>query len=112
MAGNTRRRANAWEGPGRALDVLRLPGGALEALADDEPDRIGVRDDPAAASPDEGQRLTPHEPGDDVQAGPVGLGPLAEAQRPSADHAAFGGQEVRGRNPAGRRLTEILEHEI
>ena len=38
------------------LDLLRLPGRALDPFADDEPDRIDVRDDPATAPPNQGKR--------------------------------------------------------
>ena len=36
------------QGPGCVADVLRLPGGALDAHPDDEPDRERVRDGAAA----------------------------------------------------------------
>ena len=43
--------------PGPAADVLRLPGRALEAPADDEPDRVDVRHGAAARGRDEGRGL-------------------------------------------------------
>ena len=44
------------EGSRRAADLLRLPGRALDAPADDQPDREHVRHGAPAASPDQGQR--------------------------------------------------------
>ena len=57
------------EGSGRAVDVLRLPGRALEAPANNQPDRVDVRHDPLTPSPDQGEWHSTNEPGDDVQAG-------------------------------------------
>ena len=44
-------------------------------------------------SSDEGQQLTPDEPGDDVQAGPVRSGPLEMAQASSADYTFIEGKK-------------------
>src|SRR5690606_5891362 len=69
------------EGPRRAALVLRLPGRALEAPADDEPDRIDVRHDPAAASKNERQRQPRRLADDDVQTRRERREALATAQR-------------------------------
>ena len=61
------------EGSRRAADVLRLPGRALGSLANDEPDRIDVRDDSASSSKDQRQRHPTSKLGDDVQARSISL---------------------------------------
>ena len=38
------------EGPGRLVDVLRLPGRTLVALANDQPDRVDVRHDSSSGT--------------------------------------------------------------
>ena len=58
------------EGSRRAADFLRLPGRTLEAPADDESDRIDVRDDPPTTPTHQRQRYQANEPGHDVQARP------------------------------------------
>ena len=69
------------EGPRGAAGVLRLPGRALAALADDEPDRERVRDSAAEDSQD--ARLPEPEDGvrDGVPAVAVGAGEMAQAKR-------------------------------
>ena len=52
----------------RLLSVLRLPRRALEAPADDEPDRVDVRDGPAARARDQGRGLPDGRARDGVQA--------------------------------------------
>ncbi len=46
------------EGPRGTADVLRFSCGALDASADDQPDREHVRHRPAANRQDQGLRLT------------------------------------------------------
>ena len=60
------------ERPRGADDVLRLPGRTLEAPANDESDRVDVRDDPTTPPPYEGKWHTTDKLGHDVQAGSVG----------------------------------------
>ncbi len=90
-----------------ATDVLRLPGRTLETSSYNQPDRKHSRDDPLAASKNERQRNTSHEPGDDVQAGSVSAETLETPQRPRADHPPARRKTIRGWSVAGRRL-EIL----
>ena len=54
------------EGPGRAADVLRLPGRALASHPDDQPDRERVLDGAAPARQDEGEREPGGVPDDGV----------------------------------------------
>src|SRR5262249_40215631 len=56
---------------------LRLPGGALGASANDEPDRIDVRHGAVADGQDEGERVEGRLPDDGVQADGGGLEDLA-----------------------------------
>ena len=56
------------EGSRCVAGVLRLPGGALGAHPDDEPDRERVRDGAAEARQDEGEREPGGVPGDGLQA--------------------------------------------
>ena len=64
-----------------AARLLRLPGRALEAPADDQPDREHVRHGPPAASPDQGQRQPHRLPHDGLQAHAVRSQEMAAAQR-------------------------------
>ena len=72
------------EGPGRVVDVLRLPSRALEAPADDESDRVDLLDDPPTPSTHQGERHTTNEPGDDVQTGSLRRETLAPLRRSRA----------------------------
>src|SRR5262249_55393711 len=72
------------QGPGGVAGLLRLPGGALGAPADDQPDRIDVRHGAAADDQDEGEREPVGLPGDGVQADGVGREELAVAERGKA----------------------------
>src|SRR5262249_12068020 len=67
-------------GPGRVAGLLRLPGGALGASANDEPDRIDVRHGAVADGQDEGERVEGRLPDDGVQADGGGLEDLAVAE--------------------------------
>ena len=88
------------------LDVLRLPGRALDPLADDQSHREHVRHGAPAASPDQGQRLTHGLPDDGLQAdavrrqemaAPERLKLLARRDRRSSIHR-------RNQTPRNRRL--------
>ena len=74
-------RGRAHDGPGATADPLRLSGGALEAPADHEPDRVHVRDGPAARARHEGRGLADGGPDHGVQTARGGAGPLAAARR-------------------------------
>ena len=63
------------------LSVLRLPGGALGAHPDDQPDRERVLDGAAEARQDEGEREPGGVPDDGVQADGVGIKGLAIVER-------------------------------
>jgi len=55
------------------LLTLLLSRRALDAPADDEPDRVAVRDGPAAAASDEGCGLPDEGPADGLQDGPAAM---------------------------------------
>ena len=95
------------EGSRCATDVLRLPGRTLETSSYDQPDRKHIRDDPLAASKNERQRNTSHEPGDDVQTGIVSTETLETSQRPRANRPLARRKTIRGRSVAGRRLENL-----
>src|SRR5262249_34734336 len=93
------------QGPAGTADVLRLPGGALAAPADDERHRERVRDRAAADGQDEGHGDTGRVPDDGLQADGVGLAEVAGVER----LASLGGGHRRGRvrerdQARGRRL--------
>ncbi len=100
------------EGSRRAADVLRLPGRALGPLANDQPDRIDVRDDSTSSSKDQRQRHQASELDDDVQAGSVGLEEMETTELPRKDHPRHRRTFLQRRNHAGRnrRLIQISEH--
>src|ERR1700688_977392 len=94
------------QGPRGAADVLRFPGGALDPPADDQPDRIDVRDDPATPSSNQGQRHTEGEPDDDVQARPGRSKEMAAPARLGTAAACSGRKDFRGWSVTGRRLIQ------
>jgi len=69
------------QGPGRAADLLRLPGRALGPLADVQPDRERVRHGQASHRPHQGRAVAGHGPANGVQAGDDGGEDLAPAER-------------------------------
>ena len=77
-------------GPGGAAGLLCLSRGALAAPADVEPDRIAVRDGPAATACDQGGRLPHQGAADGVQAAGDGAATVASAERgaPAASGAS------------------------
>src|SRR5262249_14314359 len=89
-----------------AAGLLRLPGGALAAPADDQRDRERVRDRAVADGEDQGVGDARGVPDDGVQADAIGLAPLASAQRLGAAGGGDQGDGVRGWDQErGRRLT-------
>src|SRR5690606_16158492 len=94
------------QGPGRAADVLRLPGGALAAHPHDEPDRERVLDGAAASRQDEGEREPVGVPDDGLQADGDGIKEVAIVERIEAPARGHQGRRLRGRREAGeaRRL--------
>ena len=78
------------EDQGGAAGLLCLSRGALAAPADVEPDRIAVRDGPAAPACDEGGRLPHQGAADGVQAAGDGAATVASAERgaPAASGAS------------------------
>ena len=91
-------------GSRRVAHVLRLPGRALEAFKDHQPDRVHLRDHPVASSPDEGMWHQASQSHHDVQTRQVSVKEMATTQRTRADHIAHRGKEIRQRRTAGRRL--------
>jgi hypothetical protein len=79
-----------------AVTVLRLPGGALEAPADDERDRERVRNGAAADGEDEGVRDAGRVPDEGVQADAIGIATLASLERFGAAGRRGQGDGVRG----------------
>src|SRR5262245_7902878 len=69
------------QGPGGVTSVLRLPGRALDALADDQPDRIDVRYRAVADGQDEGEWFEVGLLDHGVQADGGGLEELAVVER-------------------------------
>ena len=67
-----------------AVDVLRLPGGALADDPKHERDRVGVRDGSVAAEGDEGRGVANEGPDDGLQAVGDGAIALASASKPRA----------------------------
>src|SRR6185312_11034591 len=84
-----------------AADALRLPSGALAAPADDEPDRVDLRDGEAASAGDQGRRLAERRAGDGLQAAAGGGAELAEAERGLAPAPGARRREVREREARG-----------
>ena len=73
------------ERPQGAAGFLRLSGRALDALTDDEPDRVHLCDGPFAAATNEGLRQPGSFVDDGLHAGPPGRAPLATPQRFGSD---------------------------
>ena len=67
--------------PGRAADLLRLPGRALGPPTDVQPDRERVRHGQASDRPHQRCAVAGHRPADGVQAGDGGGQDLASAER-------------------------------
>src|SRR5262249_8211374 len=97
------------QGAGGTADVLRLPGGAWAALADDQRERGRVRDGGAVDGEDQGVGDADRLPAAGVQAEGVGKQALARADRLVT---ACGGHQRNchrgGDQPGGRRLTKSL----
>ena len=73
------------EGSRSSLGLLRLPGRALDSLADDQPDRIHLRHGAATNETDQGERLSDRLPDDGLQADAIGIEEMEALQRhPSA----------------------------
>src|SRR5579871_5759401 len=89
-----------------AADLLRFPGGALDPLADHQPDRIDLCDDPATPSSDQGQRHAQGKPDDDVQARPGCSEAMAAPAWLGTDNACSGRKGFRGWSVTGRRLVQ------
>ena len=68
--------------PRRVVGVLRLPGRALDPPADDEPDRVDLRDRAAPATRHQGPRLPGRRGRDGVQADRVSPDPVALVNAP------------------------------
>src|SRR5262249_43396483 len=101
------------EGSGRAVGVLRFSSRALEALEDDEPNRINVRNDPIASSSNKGKRHQEDEPGHDVQAGQSRSEEMAAAERPRASGPLAPRESICGWLTQVRRLIpNFSEHKI
>ncbi len=74
---------------GGPAGLLRLPGRALGAHPDDEPDRVDFCDDSPPNGPGQGVREPEYDVGDDLQAGDECRETLAQnpwIQRPGQDH--------------------------
>ena len=89
--------------------VLRLPSRALEALENNQPNRVDVRNDSAPSSPHKRMRNQAGQPHDDVQVSQIRREEMAATKRTRANHLAFGRKEIRQRRAAGRRLTDDLK---
>src|SRR5262245_29036823 len=92
------------EGPHRTVAVLRLPGGALDAPADDECDRERVRHGAVTYRKDQGVGNTGRVPDDGVQADAIGIAAVASAERLGAAGRRTARGRVRGWGQRGRRL--------
>ena len=69
------------EGSRRAPDLLRLPGRALDSLADDQPDRVHLRHGATTNETDQGERLSDGLPDDGLQADAIGLEEVEALER-------------------------------
>ncbi len=94
----------AHDRPGAPADPLRLPGRALGASADDQPDRVDVRDRQAPPAGDQGRRLADGRPDHGVQAADDGRAALATAERAAPRRPGP------GRRPLPRRPQVEREH--
>jgi transposase-like protein len=88
--------------PGTAPHLLRLPGRALEAPADDERDRAPVRDRAAAAARDEGRGVAHEGALDGLQAPRHGAGAVASPRRRASAAARTRRHRLRRWRPTGR----------
>ena len=88
------------------LDVLRLPGRALDSPADDQPDREHVRHGAPAAPHDQGQRHPHGLPDDGLQADAVRRQAMAAAERLRLSARRHRRSSIHRRNqtPRSRRL--------
>ncbi len=97
------------QGPGGPAGVLRLPGRALAALADDEPDRERVCNAAAA----DGQNAEVPEPQDSIRdgaaTGAIGPAEVAPAKRAEATRAGDRGSTIQERysRSSTRRLNPV-----
>jgi transposase-like protein len=71
--------------PGSIADLLRLPGGALDSLADDQPDRVHLRHRAATHQENQGMRIEKGVPDDGLQTHAICFQEMASAQRLGAD---------------------------
>src|SRR5690606_40793272 len=69
------------QGPGAAAFVLRLSSRALGSFADDQPDRIDLRNHQASPPEDQREWDAANEPGDDVQACSISLEEMRSEER-------------------------------
>ena len=69
------------EGSGRPAGLLRLPGGALDSPADDQPHRVHLRHGATTHQEDQGERFSHGLPDDGLQADGIRLQEMEAAQR-------------------------------
>ena len=98
------------EGQGGVAGVLRLPGGALGAHPDDQPDRERVLDGAAASRQDQGEREPGGVPDDGVQADGECIKGLAIVERFAAAGRGRQGDRLHGRHQGEARRLKIPEH--
>ena len=101
------------ERPRGAAGFLRLSGRALDALADDESDRVHLCDDPIAAAANERMRQPGSFVDDGLHAGPPGRAPLAAPERFRSDRSCLRWKGIQGwfDGSGERRLTSPI-HDI
>ena len=100
------------EGSRCVAGILRLPGGALGAHPDDEPDRERVRDGAAEARQDEGEREPGGVPGDGLQADGVGIKELAIVERFAAAGRGHQGDGLHRWHQGEARRLRILQTQL
>ena len=100
------------ERPQSAAGFLRLSGRTLGALADNESDRVDVRDGSIVAAANEGLRKPGRIADDGLHAGPPGRAPLAAPERFRSDCACLKWKEIQGwfDGSGERRLTSPIHN--
>ena len=100
------------QGSRRAVGVLRLPRRALEAPANDQPDREHVRHRAVEAQADQGERQPHRLPDDGLQAHAVRRQALAALERLPAPRRRHPRSSVHRRNqtPTSRRLKFLIHN--
>jgi hypothetical protein len=93
--------------PGRPAGVLQLPGRALGAPTDDEPDRVDLRHRPAPHQGHQRARLTSCRTGQGIQTDRVSPGPLGRGQRapPGRPRCAPGPRSTRASSSSDPQQT-------